>query len=112
MLYIGETRRSLRKSFTEHRSAVTSNDAIQPVARHFNNGSLCVSDMKIRALCFISGSNDSRKKLDWIAGLAFILSRDIFVLTCAFFHQPQYQLPEERPRLRLKRRLFLYRFRY
>ena len=41
---------------------VTSNDANQPVARHFNNGSHCVSDMKIRALCLISGSNDSRKR--------------------------------------------------
>ena len=37
-------------------------DANQPVARHFNNGSHCVSDMKIRALCPISGSNDSRKR--------------------------------------------------
>ena len=48
--------------FGEHRRAVTSNDANQPVARHFNNGSQCVSDMKIRALCLISGSNDSRKR--------------------------------------------------
>ena len=29
--------------------AVTSNDANYPVARHFNNGSHCVSDMKIQA---------------------------------------------------------------
>ena len=29
-------------------SAVTRNDANQPVARHFNNGSNCVSDMKIQ----------------------------------------------------------------
>ena len=43
-------------------TAVTRNDASQPVARHFNNGSHCVSDMKIRALCPISGSNDSRKR--------------------------------------------------
>ncbi len=34
----------------------------QPVARHFNSGSHCISDMKIRALCPISGSNDSRKR--------------------------------------------------
>ena len=34
----------------------------QPVARHFNKGSHCVSDMKIRALCPISGSNDSCKR--------------------------------------------------
>ena len=46
--------------FGEHRRAVTSNDANQPVARHFNNGSHCVSDT--RALCPISGSNDSRKR--------------------------------------------------
>ncbi len=32
------------------------------VARHFNSGSHCISDMKIRALCPISGSNDSRKR--------------------------------------------------
>ena len=66
MLYIGETGRCLRTRFGKHRCAVTSNDANQPVARHFNNGSHCVchcvSDMKIRALCPISGSNDSRKR--------------------------------------------------
>ena len=61
MLYIGETGRCLRTRFGEHRRSVISNDANQPVARHFNNGSHCVSDMKIRALCPISGSNDSRK---------------------------------------------------
>ncbi len=42
--------------------AVSANDANQPVARHFNSGSHCISDMKIRALCPISGSNDSRKR--------------------------------------------------
>ena len=47
--------------FGEHRRAV-SNDANQPVARHFNSGSHCISDMKIRALCSISGSNDCRKR--------------------------------------------------
>ena len=52
----------LKTGFGEHRRAVTSNDANQPVARHFNNGSHCVSDMKIRALCPIFGSNDSRKR--------------------------------------------------
>ena len=62
MLYIGETGRCLRTRFGEHRRAVTSNDANQPVARHFNKGSHCVSDMKIRALCPISGSDDSRKR--------------------------------------------------
>ena len=35
--------------------AVSANDANQPVARHFNSGSHCISDMKIRALCPISG---------------------------------------------------------
>ena len=54
--------RCLRTRFGEHRRSVTSNDANQLVARHFNNGSHCVSDMKIRALCPISGSNDSRKR--------------------------------------------------
>ena len=62
MLYIGETGRCLRTRFGEHRRAVTSKDANQSVARHFNNGSHCVSDTKIRALCSISGSNDSRKR--------------------------------------------------
>ena len=54
MLYIKETGRCLRTRFGEHRRAVTSNDANQPVARHFDNGSHCVSDMKIRDLCPIS----------------------------------------------------------
>ena len=62
MLYIGETGRQLRTRFGEHRLAVSANDANQPVARHFNSGSHCISDMKIRALCPISGSNDSCKR--------------------------------------------------
>ncbi len=62
MLYIGETGRQLRTRFGEHRRAVSANDANQPVARHFNSGSHCISDMKIGALCPISGSNDSRKR--------------------------------------------------
>ena len=49
LLYIGETGKCLRTKFGEHHHSVTSNDASQPVARHFNNGSHCVSDMKIRA---------------------------------------------------------------
>ena len=48
--------------FCEHRRAAISNDANQPSTRHFNNGSNCISDMKIRALCPISGSNNSRKR--------------------------------------------------
>ena len=40
--------RCLRTRFGKHRRAATSNDANQPVARHFNKGSHCVSDMKIR----------------------------------------------------------------
>ncbi len=59
---IGETGRQLRTRFGEHRRAVSANDANQPVARQFNPGSHCISDMKIRALCPISGSNDSRKR--------------------------------------------------
>ncbi len=62
MLHIGETGRQLRTRFGEHRVAVTANDANQPVARHFNFGSHSISDMKIRALCLIYGSNDSRKR--------------------------------------------------
>ena len=62
MLYIEETGRLLRTRFGEHRRAVAANDANQPVARHFKFGSHCISDIKIRALCPISGSNDSRKR--------------------------------------------------
>ena len=62
MLYIGETGRQLRTSFGEHCRAVSADDANQPVARHFNSGSHCISDTKIRALCPISGSNNSRKR--------------------------------------------------
>ena len=62
ILYIGETGRTLRTRFGEHRRAVQANDVHQPVARHFNAGNHCISDMKIRALCPVSGSNDSRKK--------------------------------------------------
>jgi hypothetical protein len=64
MLYIGETGRCLRTRFGEHLRAVIGNDANQPVARHFNNGNHVhsVSDMVIRALWTISGSNDGRKR--------------------------------------------------
>ena len=62
MLYIGETGRQLRTRFGEYRRAVSANDANQPVVRHFNSGSHCISDIKIRALCPISGSNNSRKR--------------------------------------------------
>ena len=62
MLYIGETGRYLRTRFGEHRRATIGNDANQPVARHSGSGNHSVSDMKIRAHCPISGSNDSRKK--------------------------------------------------
>ena len=136
MLYIGETGRCLRTRFGKHHRSVTSNGASQPVARHFNNDSHCVSDMKIRALCPISGSNDSQifcpvshclvlyyairftficlhfvlmKLIDFC--LAFILSRDVFVLTriktCVDF--PDSQLPMKG--LHSKRRFFLYCFR-
>ena len=53
---------NLRTRLCEHRRATISNDANQPSTRHFNNGSHCISDMKIRALCPISGSNNSRKR--------------------------------------------------
>ncbi len=49
MHYIGETGRQLNTRFGEHRRTVSANDANQPVARHFNSGSHCISDMKIRA---------------------------------------------------------------
>ena len=62
MLYIGETGRCLRTRFGEHQRSVIGNDANQPVARHFNDGNHSVSDMLIRALCPISGSNDCRKR--------------------------------------------------
>ena len=62
MLYIGETGRCLRARFGEHWRAVIGNDANQPVARHFKNSNHSVSDMVIRALCPISGSNVSRKR--------------------------------------------------
>ncbi len=62
MFYIRETGRQLGTKFGEHRRAVTANDANQPVARHFNSGSHSIFDMKIRTLCPISGSNDSRKR--------------------------------------------------
>ncbi len=48
--------------FGEHRRAVSANYANQPAARHFSSGSHIISDMKIRALCPISGSDDSRKR--------------------------------------------------
>ena len=47
----------------EHRRAVIANDASQPVARHFNS----VLDMKMRALCPISGNKDSRKDMKCVS---------------------------------------------
>ena len=63
MLYFGETGRCLRTRFGEHRRAVIGNDANQPVARNFNNGNHSVSDMVIRALYPISGSNRHEMRL-------------------------------------------------
>ena len=57
MLYIRKTGRTLKTRFGQHRRVVISNDANQPAVRHFNNGSICVSDIKIRALSRISGTN-------------------------------------------------------
>jgi hypothetical protein len=59
--YIGETRRT---RFAEYRRAVRiiANDTSRPVARYFNSGNHSFSDMKIRDLCPITGSNDSRKR--------------------------------------------------
>ena len=64
MLYVGETGRPLRTRFGEHRRAVCANDASLPFGRHFSSGSHVVSDIKIRTLCPISGSNDSRIRYD------------------------------------------------
>ncbi len=47
LLYIGETGRQLKTRFGEHHCAVPANDDNQPVAKHFNSGSHCISDMKI-----------------------------------------------------------------
>ena len=41
--------------------AVTADDANQPFPWHFNSGSHNIFSMKIRALCCIPGSYDSRK---------------------------------------------------
>ncbi len=54
--------KTIKDKVGEHRHAVSANDANQPVARHLNSGSHCISDMKIRALCPISGSSNSRKR--------------------------------------------------
>ena len=59
--YIGETGRSLRVGFGEHRRSVDNHDNTKRVARHFTYGNHCIWDMKIRAVCSISGTNDSRK---------------------------------------------------
>jgi hypothetical protein len=61
--YIGETGRPLRTWFGKHRRAVIGNDANQPVARHFSTRNHGVSNMEIRALCPISGSNDTAKDM-------------------------------------------------
>ena len=63
MLYIWETGRPLRAKFGEHRRAVTSNDANEPVGRHFNNIGHCVSDLKIRAQLYpVFYSNYNHKR--------------------------------------------------
>ena len=84
MLYIGETGRQLRARFGEHRRAVTANDANQPVARHFNSGSHSLSDMKIRARCPISGSNDSRKRQEMRVSFPNLEPYTLLVITSVF----------------------------
>ena len=86
MLYNGETGRSLRTQFSEHRRAVCTNDASQPVVRHFNSGSYVVSDVKIRVLSPISCSNDRHKASFPLEN--FFARSDFFPLFLCFQLQP------------------------
>ena len=70
LLYVGETGRSLKVRFGEHRRSVNNHDNTKPVARHFTSGNHCVWVMKIRALCPISGTNNSRKRQEMSTKMA------------------------------------------
>ena len=87
MFYTGETGKQLRTRFYEHRCAVSANDVNQPVSRHLNSGSHCISDIKIRVLCPISGSNNSckRQEMHFISKLGTVHPLGInkrFSVTC------------------------------
>ena len=62
LLYIGESGKSPRARSGEHCKSVNNQDNTKPVVRHFTSVSHCVSDMKIRALCAISGTKNSCKR--------------------------------------------------
>ena len=59
LLCIGGTGRSQRVRFGKHRRSVKNRDNTKPVTKHFTFGNYCVTDMKTRAFCPISGTNDS-----------------------------------------------------
>jgi hypothetical protein len=64
LLYIGKIERSLKIRFGEHRHAVIGNNANQPIATYFDTGIHSVSDIEIRTICPISGSNDRHKRYE------------------------------------------------
>jgi hypothetical protein len=64
LLYIGKIERSLKIRFGEHWRAVLGNDANQPIARYSDTGIHSVSDIEIRAICPISGSNGRHKRYE------------------------------------------------
>jgi hypothetical protein len=95
MLYFGETGRCLKTRFGEHWRAVIGNDANQPVARHFNNGNHSVSDMVIRALCPISGSNNSRKCTSYsnLALFTLLVLMNAFPMSLPVYNRHWQHLP-------------------
>ena len=61
MLYVGQTKRELKKRMVEHFSYITKPDLTQPIGKHFNSRNHPKLDaVEIYVLKFIKGHPDSQ----------------------------------------------------
>ncbi|CAH3103333.1 unnamed protein product [Porites lobata] len=56
LLYIGETGRNLRSSFSEHLRSIRNNTPRFPMAHHFNSTGHSISDVQVRCVAFCNGN--------------------------------------------------------
>ena len=56
LLYIGETGRNLRSSFSEHLRSIRNNTPMFPMAHHFNSTGHSISDVQVRCVAFCNGN--------------------------------------------------------
>ena len=62
ILYIGETRQSLRSHFSKHLQSIRNNTPGFPVAQHFNSTGHNISDIRVRGMNLYNGTNLQHKQ--------------------------------------------------